>query len=157
VDVGVEHTEGGPDLADGGVHVGAEQQPSDHPQGVAGHLAVEVDRLAGRGRGVPGRDQRAGLLAHRRDVAGHALAGEQRLDDAPLPAPPLPVAGQQRVTQRLGGRGVEDHVLGVAVVGQGLPDQVGLDHQVEDDPASGRPDHEPDHVAVGPPGLLVGP
>jgi hypothetical protein len=46
-DVLAEDRKGGPDDRDRVVDVGAEQDPADHPEGVFGHLGVQVDQ---RGR-----------------------------------------------------------------------------------------------------------
>jgi hypothetical protein len=98
----VDDREGGGDRGDGGVQIAAEQQPAEHPHGVAGHLAVQVHRTARGGCRVPSLQQAGGLFGHDRGVAGDPLAGEQRLDAAPLPLPVVAVAGQQPIAKRRG-------------------------------------------------------
>jgi hypothetical protein len=103
----VDDREGGGDLGDGGVQVATEQQPAEHPHGVAGHLAVQVHRTARGERRLPSLQQAGGLLGHHRGVAGDPLAGEQRLDAAPLSPPAVAVAGQQPITKRRGDLAVQ--------------------------------------------------
>lgn len=150
--------EGGPQDRRRPHDVVAEDGVAEGVQGVSHGEVVEIDGPVGLvvlfapGHEI-GRRRR-----HRVEVVVDGAAGEQRLGDAPVPAPSFPLADQKPVAEEVPEladyRSILDVMPGVS--GEDLMGAFGDEHGVEGETNPWRADAKARDVAVGGHGLGVG-